>query len=98
MQRIEAVIGQDRMSGVRDALEGIGVDDFMETAIHCHRRGMTMSFRGATFVANVMEKVKLEIIAADEAVARIVAVIGASARSDRPEECRIAVRPYLEVT
>jgi len=51
----------------------------------------------ATFVSNIVEKVKLEIIAADESVGKITEAIGSIARTGRGEDCRIAVRPYLKV-
>ncbi len=54
--------------------------------------------RGAMFVANILDRVKLEIVAADESVENIIEAIGAIARTGRKEDCRIAIRPYLEVT
>ena len=75
----------------------MGIDDFMESAIMCHQKGQTMVFRGATFMANIVEKVKLEIIAADDAVANIIEAIGSISKTGHREECRIAIRPYLEV-
>ncbi len=98
MKLIEAVINQFKVEEVRDALGEMGIDDFMETAIVCHQKGQTMRFRGATFMATIIEKVKLEIIAADDSVARIIEAIGAVARTGRRDDCRIAIRPYLEVT
>lgn len=98
MQQIEAVIQQFKLQEVRNALEEMGVDDFMESAILCHQKGQAMVFRGATFMANIVEKVKLEIIAADDAVARIIETISSITRTGRKEDCRIAIRPYLEVT
>jgi nitrogen regulatory protein PII len=100
MKQIEAVIQQLKLQEVRNALEEMGIYDFMESSIICHGRqkGQTMMFRGATFVANIVEKVKLEIIAADESVGNITEAIGAIARTGRKEDCRIAIRPYLEVT
>jgi nitrogen regulatory protein PII len=97
MKQIEAVIQQFKLQEVRSALEEIGIDDFMESAIMCHQKGQAMMFRGASFMANIVEKVKLEIIAADESVAGIVEAIGAITRTGRREDCRIAIRPYLEV-
>ena len=98
MQQIEAVIHQHKLHEVRNALDEMGVEDFMESAVKCHtRHGQTLSFRGATFVSNIVEKVKLEIIAADESVEKITEAIGSIARTGRGEDCRIAVRPYLEV-
>jgi len=60
------------------------------------QRGQVMRFRGAKLTANIVEKVKLEIIAADDAIARIVEAIGAIARTGRKEDCRIAIHPDLE--
>jgi nitrogen regulatory protein PII len=57
-----------------------------------------MMFRGASFMANIVEKVKLEIVAADDSVAKIIEAIGSITRTGRKEDCRIAIRPYLEVT
>ena len=98
--RIEAVIQQLKLQEVRNALDEMGIEDFMESAIMCHthQNGQTMSFRGAKFVANIVEKVKLEIIAADESVEKIIEAIGSVVKGGSPEDCRIAMRPYLEVT
>lgn len=98
MKQIEAVINRFKLEEVRIALDEIGVEDFMESDViaHDHRKGRVMVFRGARFVANLVEKVKLEIIAADEAVANIVEAIGTIARTERKEDCRIAIRPYME--
>ena len=100
MKLIEAVIHQLKLQEVRNALEEMGIEDFMESAVICHGRqkGQTIMFRGARFVANIVDKVKLEVIAADESVGNIIEAIGSVARTGRKEDCRIAVRPYLEVT
>lgn len=98
MQQIEAVIHRFKLQEVRDALKDMGIDDFMESAILCHQKGQTMMFRGASFMANIVEKVKLEIIATDDAAARIIETIGAITGTGHREDCRIAIRPYLEVT
>ena len=99
MQQIEAVIQPIKLNEVRSALEEMGIEDFMESSIKCHtHQGQhLMSFRGARFVANIVEKVKLEVIAADERVGKIVEAIGSIARTGNGADCRIAVRPYLEV-
>jgi nitrogen regulatory protein PII len=98
MKQIEAVIHQHKLHEVRNALGEMGIEEFMESVVKCHtNHGHTLSFRGAKFVANTVEKVKLEIIAADESAAKIIEAIGSIARTGRREDCRIAVRPYLEV-
>jgi nitrogen regulatory protein PII len=96
MQQIEAIIDQFNLQEVRSALEVMGIEDFMESTIKCHQKGQVMMFRGAKFMANIVEKVKLEIVTADDSVARIVEAIGAIARTGHKEDCRIAIHPYLE--
>ena len=98
MKLIEAVIQQLKLQDVRNALDEMGIDDFMESSITCHQKGQIMIFRGASFVANIVDKVKLEIIAADDAVGGIIETIGSLARTGRKEDCRINIRPYLEAT
>ena len=97
MKQIEAVIHKLKLQEVRDALEEIGIDDCMESSIQCHQKGKTMMFRGASFMVNIVEKVKLEITAADDSVARIIEAIGAIAGTGNRNECRIAIRPCPEV-
>ncbi len=98
MKLIEAIIRPGKLDEVKTALQEMGVDDVMESALVCHGRqkGRTMFFRGAEYVANFVEKVKLEIIAADEAVGRIVEVIGTIARTERRDDCRILILPFVE--
>ena len=100
MKLIEAVIKQLKLQEVRNALYEIGVEDFMESEIICHgpQKGQIMIFRGARFVAKIVKRVKLEIIAADDSVDKIIEAIGSIARTGSKEDCRIAIRPYLEVT
>lgn len=83
MKLIEAVIQQFKLQEVCRALEEMGIEDFMESAVVCHGRhkGQTIMFRGATFVTTIFDRVKLEIEAADESVANIIEAIGAIART-----------------
>jgi nitrogen regulatory protein PII len=98
MKLIEAVIHRLKLEEVRNALDEIGVEEFSESAVvtHNHLKERVMTFRGARFVANLVEKVKLEIIAADDSAGKIIEAIGSIARTEHKEDCRIAIRPYLE--
>jgi nitrogen regulatory protein PII len=99
VKQIDAVIPKLMLQEVQNALDGIGVKDFMESAIICHghQKGQVMIYRGARFVANIVEKVKLEIIATDDSVDKIVKVINSIAKTGSSQDCRISLRPYLEV-
>jgi nitrogen regulatory protein P-II 1 len=98
MKLIEAIIKPVKLEEVETALEGLGVDDYLESVIVSHGRvkGQSIVYRGVECVTNVVEKVKLEIFAADDAVGKIIEVIGKIARTDRMEDCRIFVVPYCE--
>ena len=99
MKLIEAVIGRPKLEEVRVALDAIGVEELMESDVitRTRRKEQVMTFRGARFVAHLVEKVKLEIIATDDAADRVIQAIGAIAGTGCKEDCRIAMRPYLEV-
>ncbi len=98
MKLIEAVINRFKLEEVRCVLDEIGVEEFMESDVisHSRQQGQVMVFRGAKFVANLVEKVKLEVIAADDSAGRIVEAIRSIARTGCKEDCRIEIRPYLE--
>ena len=99
MKLIEAVINKFKLQEVRNALDEMGVVDFMESSVICHtQKGQVMIFRGAKFVAHVAEKVKLEIVSADESAEKIIEAISLVVKGGTREDCRIAIRPYLEVT
>jgi nitrogen regulatory protein P-II 1 len=99
MKLIEAVVQKMKLDEVRGALAKVGVAEFMESAVICHGAGgRVMRFRGAEFVTNLAEKVKLEVVSADDAADKIVGAIRAAVADGRREDCRIDMRPYLEVT
>lgn len=98
MKLIEAVIRPIKVDEVKAALRKVGIEEFMESALICHgsRKGQAMFYRGAEYVANFVEKVKLEIVAADDSVAKIVEAIGSIAGPERGEDCRIFILPFVE--
>lgn len=98
MQQIEAVIDPYRLQEVRDALESMGIGDYAESTVRCHQKGRPMMFRGATFMATIAEKIKLEIVAADDMVDAIIDTIASVARAGHVAECRFAIHPSLKVT
>lgn len=97
MKLIEAIIKPVKLEEVRSALQNLGIEEFMESAVCCHgrRKGEAMVYRGVEYVANFVEKVKLEIIAADDSVGKIIEAIGTIAKTERREDCRIFVLPFL---
>jgi len=98
MKMIEAVIKPVKLEEVTSALEKMGIADFMESTIFCHgsQKEPSRFYRGAEYVSDFVEKVKLEIIASDDTVGRIIEAIGSIAKTERREDCRIFVLSFLE--
>jgi len=98
MKLIEAVIKSVKLDEVEAALANLGIDDFMESAILCHgsQKGQAMAYRGAEYCSSFVEKIKLEVIAADDSVGVITEAIGTIAKTERREDCRIYVLPFVE--
>jgi nitrogen regulatory protein P-II 2 len=98
MKLVEAVIQKLKLQEVRNALDEMGVEDFRESSVICHgQHGETMRFRGAELVVNMVERVKVEIIAADDVAVKIINVISSIAKTGNKQDCHIGVRSYLEV-
>ena len=98
MKLVEAIIKPIKLDDVKAALRNIGIDEFMESVLICHgrKKGQMMLFRGSEYMLNFVEKIKLEIIAADDTVGKIVEAIGTTARTERQDDCRIYILPFVE--
>lgn len=99
MKIIEAIIRPMKLEAVKNALRQIGIEEFMESSLVCHGRhkGQWTICRGAGYISNIVEKVKLEFFASDDLVARIVDIIGTVARTDKAKDCRISILPLTVV-
>ena len=99
MKKIEAIIKPFKLDEVKDALNAIGVQGITVAEVKGfgRQKGHTELYRGAEYVVDFLPKVKLEIIAADEKVADIVAAIEKSAKTGRIGDGKIFVLPIEEV-
>jgi nitrogen regulatory protein P-II 1 len=98
MKLVSAIIRPVKLDEVIAALKAIGIEEFMESTLICHgrRKGQTILYRGAECVANFAEKVKLEIVAADDAVGRVVEAIGSIAKTERRADCCIYILQFVQ--
>jgi nitrogen regulatory protein PII len=88
----------DQTERSKSCLLEMGIEDIMESALisHGRKKGQSMFYRGAEFVIDFVEIIKLEIIAGDESVGKIIEVIGTIAKTERKEDCRIFILPFVE--
>lgn len=93
MKLIIAVIKPFKLEEVREALTGIGVQGLMVSEVKGYGRqsGHTEIYRGAEYVVNFVPKIKLELVIADSAVARVVEVLSTTAKTGKIGDGKIFV-------
>ena len=85
MTKLEAVIQPSKLDAVKDALMEIGVDGMtiLEVRGHGRQKGHTEFYRGREYTVDLLPKVKLEVVLADEVVEKAVQAIVTAARSGK---------------
>jgi len=85
MTKIEAVIQMSKLDAVKDALHEIGVEGMtvLEARGHGRQKGHTEYYRGREYTVDLIPKIKLEMVLADDMVERAVQAIINSARTGK---------------
>lgn len=93
MQKIEAVIQPSKLDAVKDALVEIGVEGMtiIEARGHGRQKGHTEFYRGREYSVDLLPKVKLEIVVADEMLERAIQAITTAARTGKIGDGKIFV-------
>ena len=99
MKKIEAIIKPFKLDEVKDALNAIGVQGITVTEVKGfgRQKGHTELYRGAEYVVDFLPKVKLEIIAADSLVPKIIETIETAAKTGRIGDGKIFIIPVDDV-
>jgi len=99
MKKIEAIIKPFKLDEVKDALNAIGVQGItvVEVKGFGRQKGHTELYRGAEYVVDFLPKVKIEIIAADNLVSKIIGTIETTAKTGRIGDGKIFILPVEEV-
>ena len=94
MKKIEALIKPYQLDPVKAALYGKGLlPGVTATELHSYARGVSerLIYRGVEQTVDLLPTIKIEIIAHDDLVARIVATLLQVARTGRGDEGEILV-------
>jgi nitrogen regulatory protein P-II 1 len=85
MTKVEAVIQTSRLDAVKDALHEIGVEGMtvLEARGHGRQKGHTEFYRGREYTVDLIPKIKLELVLADDMVEKAVQAIVTSARTGK---------------
>src|ERR671935_2528128 len=99
MKKVEAIVKPFKLDEVREALSEIGVTGLTVTEVKGfgRQKGHTELYRGAEYVVDFLPKVKVEIVLADEMVAKALEAIERAAKTGRIGDGKIFVSTVDEV-
>ncbi len=99
MKKIEAVIRPERIETVKSALAQIGVRGLTATeAIGSgNQRGKAHTYRGSTYTIDLLPKIRLELIVADDDVHRVVDALCDAAATGEVGDGKIFVSAIEDV-
>jgi nitrogen regulatory protein P-II 1 len=85
MTKIEAVIQPSKLEAVKNALHEIGVEGMtvLEARGHGRQKGHTEVYRGREYTVDLIPKVKLEMVVAENLVEKAVQAITETARTGK---------------
>lgn len=98
MKRIEAIIQPYKLDDVREALKGIGVDGMTiyDVRGHGRQKGHKEVYRGQEYEVDLLPKVKLEVVVADERVEETVKAVVDAARTGKIGDGKVFILPVDE--
>ena len=82
-KKIEAVIREEKLQDVKDALRGIGIVGMSVVEVRGHGRqgGITLAGRSGTYQIDMLPRIQLNIVLSDHNVEKTVQTIRESART-----------------
>ncbi|MGA9882282.1 MAG: P-II family nitrogen regulator [Candidatus Acidiferrales bacterium] len=85
MTKVEAVIQTSKLDPVKDALHEIGVEGMtvLEARGHGRQKGHTEFYRGREYTVDLIPKLKIEMVLADDLVEKAVQAITIAARTGK---------------
>lgn len=85
MTKIEAIIRTSKLDAVKDALHEIGVEGMtvLEVRGHGRQKGHTEFYRGQEYTVDLIPKIKLEMVLADDLAEKAVQAIANAARTGK---------------
>jgi nitrogen regulatory protein P-II 1 len=93
MRKIEAIIQPHKLEDVKEALKNIGVDGMTITEVRGHGRqkGHTEVYRGMEYKVDLLPKVKLEMVVADQRSDEVIRTLVTAARTGKIGDGKVFV-------
>jgi nitrogen regulatory protein PII len=95
MKLVIAIIKPFKLEEVKEALAGIGVQGMTVTEVKGfgRQKGHTEVYRGSEYTVDFLPKVKVEIVVADEIVAKVISAVVQSAKTGKIGDGKVFVVP-----
>ena len=99
MKLVTAIIKPHMLDEVKSALESFGVEGMTvsEASGYGRQRGHTEVYRGAEYTVDLVPKVRLEVLVADDDASDIIDVLVKSARTGRIGDGKVWAVPVGDV-
>jgi nitrogen regulatory protein P-II 1 len=93
MKKIEAIIQPHKLDDVKSALIGIGIEGMTISEVRGHGRqkGHKEVYRGQEYTVDLLPKVKLEMVIADDRAEEVIRHLVAAARSGKIGDGKVFV-------
>jgi nitrogen regulatory protein P-II 1 len=98
-KKIEAIIREDALDAVKDALRELGIFGMNVFEIRGHGRqgGVDMSWRGTTYKMDLLPKIQLNIVLSDHNVEKTIEAIANASRTGKEGDGIIFIYPVEDV-
>ena len=99
MKKITAIVREDRVTMIKDALSDIGYPGMTVTEVkgHGHQKGITEQWRGRTYKTDFIKKIQLEMVVSDKDVEKIIQCIVKEAKTGNIGDGKIFINPVENV-
>jgi nitrogen regulatory protein P-II 1 len=98
MKKIEAIIQPHKLEDVKEALKSIGIDGMTISEVRGHGRqkGHKEVYRGMEYQVDLLPKVKVEMVVADERSQEVLETVVKSARTGKIGDGKVFVYDVAE--
>lgn len=98
-KKIEAIIREERLGDVKQALKDIGIVGMNVVEVHGHGRqgGISLTGRGGSYQVDMLPRVQINIVLSDHNVEKTIDTICKAAASGKIGDGMIFVYPVEEV-
>jgi nitrogen regulatory protein P-II 2 len=95
MTLVKAIVRPNKIDGVKQALEQIGVEGMTVTEVRGHgkQKGHTAVYRGQEYSVDLLPKMQIEVVVADSLGDEVVRTIMQAARTGEIGDGRVFVIP-----